>query len=314
MTLRLGLVLLVCFAAACDHPISSSSIEEAVQLLPSDGDVWFVLRRDARKCAAPRCGGWFVKQVNRATTTCLDGSEAPECYVEGLDWSSTRFSADEQVKLSATPAVFRGAFVAAEDVGRFAALRVGDVWAPAVTPSVVGGYLEPAATFYRASDNGARCITWPCPTTTQQKLNGAESLVVAGVDLSASCADARQTDEGYRALVSAAGILVDGSDDWIRGPGGTMRELVALDFYLRVEPAVRHCGAVGGDACRADEYCDVSVGACGTAAVDGMCKHVDEMCMDRYKPVCGCDGKTYANDCIRLRARVAVDHGGACAQ
>ncbi|CKZ53393.1 Kazal-type serine protease inhibitor domain [Mycobacterium tuberculosis] len=30
------------------------------------------------------------------------------------------------------------------------------------------------------------------------------------------------------------------------------------------------------------------------------------------RPVCGCNGKTYANDCERQRVKVQLDHVGAC--
>jgi hypothetical protein len=36
-------------------------------------------------------------------------------------------------------------------------------------------------------------------------------------------------------------------------------------------------------------------------------------CPATFSPVCGCDARTYGNDCQRQMARVQKDHDGACA-
>jgi hypothetical protein len=45
----------------------------------------------------------------------------------------------------------------------------------------------------------------------------------------------------------------------------------------------------------------------------GACKDTDVFCSQVWQPVCGCDGKTYSNDCVRITKQIQLAHTGACA-
>lgn len=101
---------------------------------------------------------------------------------------------------------------------------------------------------------------------------------------------------GALALVFGLGLVLGACDD-DDGPSGPGRV----------------CGGIAGVGCPQGQVCELPPGECQVADNQGMCVTRPDACAAVVDPVCGCDGQTYGNDCVRLRAGVQKDHDGACA-
>ena len=78
------------------------------------------------------------------------------------------------------------------------------------------------------------------------------------------------------------------------------------------------CDGLAHIQCDSGLFCQHPTGQCKVPDGSGKCVKIPEVCaMSKLKklivrPVCGCDGKTYGNDCQRQAAGVSLKSQGEC--
>ena len=72
------------------------------------------------------------------------------------------------------------------------------------------------------------------------------------------------------------------------------------------------CGGIAGIRCDRGLFCQFPAPFCGGFDRSGTCARIPRICTKIFRPVCGCDGKTYSNDCVRQTHGVSKRHDGRC--
>ena len=323
MCTRKFLVALFLAAAlpACDNNSEETLDDSELQASDASGKAdangnvyYYTVKRDLRKCASPMCGGYFVKNVNFSSTRCADGSYAGECYVAAADFGKLGLSDDEQNAVNNVigegRALLRGSLSNKKYASgkKYGNLITTEAWsAPNSNPA--------QGLFNRVTRQQIYCITTPCigPTWAQYVNTKLAKTSVRGVELDLSGATQSETDHGFSELTSEDGTIVAGYRQYKKGADGKGVYVVGRQFYTKTRHVEqRACGTRGGIQCEDGFVCDLAAYTCGELDQGGKCVAQPEACGEILKPVCGCDGVTYDNDCERLAAGASKRAEGVC--
>jgi hypothetical protein len=296
--------LAVALAVACGRftpPRDGARVGDGAVSAADPESFYRVTRRDDRDCEGFVCGGFTARRIDHDTTVCGDGSRQRECRVGAIDLSALGLEEAREQELRA--ALTDGRALVRGTLARPGALVASEGWLGRTGA-------QPSGTFYRLNGVYTACVGSPCPLAHAYLLNAGWDSVISGLDLART-----GVAPAMEALVERAmhgtpdGVLVAGETRLVRGPNGSMRELVASEVYSRMVPA----GAVAcaGGMCAPGEFCQTPPGQCD-AFQRGTCTAPAGASSVEFAPVCGCDGKTYGNDGARWHARTGRAHEGAC--
>lgn len=248
-------------ACASAHPADSLSAEAERALgdgapysamgprLLSAPPEFFEAEPDLRRCAAPLCGGYFVRAVNRASTRCGDGSSAPRCYVASIQWGGAGKPPSDSAYL------IRGHLETAlfPEHGSLGTLVATDSWGALTSAAASGAH-------FRVEDSGLRCITSPCFSMHAELLNVGLALPLSDLDLTGASATDEQQSAATAVLrrgeLFVAGRLQSLSPQpnaRVRSqPLGLGLALVASQLYAGSNPVCQsHADCPAGSWCRA---------------------------------------------------------------
>ena len=82
-------------------PLMASAQDATTPALQTRDSYLIVTRQDARKCAYPMCGGYFVKSVNQKLTRCADGTRQKECHAVQLNTNALGWTPEQHATFDA---------------------------------------------------------------------------------------------------------------------------------------------------------------------------------------------------------------------
>jgi hypothetical protein len=278
----------------------------------------FLVTRDMKKCAAPRCGGFYVSPVNtNKKLLCADGEKAHACYVAEIHF---------QNGLSAEHGdLVRGILEVRDYEEQDLTLKVLEAsaaFAPVVKPEDAKG------SYYTPYDTGRRCITSPCnsmgvltlnkddthefPYVTFGRENGKENAALQDVYY-------KHYSETLEAAHAGQGNVVFGKlqKRYDQRARRSVTELSVTNVFVPKTVAHRQClvheegnTVVAWNASSEEQVYALSANLTGKVTLsEGSCSDIRTMCPLFYLPVHGVidalgDSCEQASNACAFRAKV----------
>ncbi len=214
---------------------------------------FYFVQPDYRRCASPYCGGVYYRLANATKTRCIDGTSAERCYAASADWAKLGLGDVGNTKvfdaLNFGEVLVRGTISRVDwgnGLGKFGNLNPREAWI-GQGPNAAEGPLA------KIADSGVRCITWPCPSINEKKLNSSAAASLAELGWEHSGATDEQIGNALDKM-HTDGLIIAGSRYTISGPGGTGKARTVTQFFLKATdeaPAAKTCMATGcsGEVC-----------------------------------------------------------------
>lgn len=245
---------LVLFAACTSGPTATVIGDDELGTEGNDGEAAKADGTDtfgiftAQKIGAHECNGVGscthveLARAGRSTTTCADGTSHATCDVRTLDFSKLHLSASKlaaaTAKLQASAAtpdlgpqlLVRGTYVHGTNPlypnVDWVTLQVSELW----VAQLDGGTLD--GTFVMLHDSNIRCITAPCPSLTETRLNSTRAMNIDGLDWADQ--PSALVEAVNAATAAADGLIVNGfRTHAAHGPTATYRTVEQA--FLRVK-------------------------------------------------------------------------------
>ncbi len=255
--LSFALALIVPLAAACtdDSAMDELASDDATVGDESKADfaggvyTYYFVSPDFRRCASPFCGGVFYRLANATKTTCVDGTKAERCYAASHDWTKLNLGTVGMDKVSGALNTLTGEILVRATIpkkdwgnglGKFGHLNPREAWLPQ-------GPNEPDGPLAKVEDSGVRCITFPCPSLREKKINSSATASLSDLGWAESGATDEQIGNALDKM-HTDGLIISGTRYTVSGPGGTGKARTVSQFWLRATdeaPAAKTCMKTG---------------------------------------------------------------------